>query len=623
MFWLYLATVIRSDEPDLVKDWQFNLKLTFKGLILVAVPLVFELVLLGTLMWMLTQSEAESRRSEHARAIVWEITSLGSAFYDSAQALFAYRITKSESFARQYMTRRQDAFEELRALNRLAAQDPRELSAAKRVTITANTILTVMDQTKAAMDKSQIVDLGLLERRNEFEQLSMQLNQEVASLFKTEREVARAENQEALEHSRAMVKLAILAGLATNILLAVALAIFFNTGTSRRLAVLMDNTKRLAEQEPLHPRVTGTDEIAHLDSVFHDMAGKLDVTMRKLQAAIENAQDVICSLDSGCRFKFLSPAASKVWGYEPEELTGKRLLEIVSEDCQKYTEDSIAELVSGRDKPAFEIRMIRKDGSLVDTLWSAHWSDKESALFCVAHDVTQQKDLERLKQQFMNMVTHDLRSPLTSLRVAMELMNDGMCGELPEGAQKKLATMNKSVIWLIELINDLLDIDKMEAGKMELDLGWQPVYMVCEKVYATVSDLAADHEVDLDLPGGELRVYGDGDRIAQVIINLLGNAIKFSPKGSTVKVTAEASVDFVEFKVIDEGRGIPATYKERIFERFQQVSVTDATVKGGTGLGLTICKAIVDAHGGTIGVDSEEGKGTTMWFRLPVSVPRA
>lgn len=584
-----------------------------------SVPLIFELILLSTLSILLYQSELETKRTEYARAIVWSLNALGTAFYDSAKALFAFKLTKSEAFARQYRARRQDAFEQLRALNRLTASDARGLVAAKRVTVTANSILTAMDQTMSALEKGSSVEQGLLERRSEFEQLSAVLTDEMAGLFSTERQLVSTQNLEALERSRNLVKLAIFAGVVASVLLAVALAIFLNTGTTRRLSVLMDNTKRLASRRPLNPQLEGTDEIAQLDLVFREMAEQLEVAMRKLQSAIENAQDVICSFDKDGCFTFASPASIKVWGYEPDELLSRRWLDLVSEGDRAAVEFELAEHFSGQERPAFDIRMIRKDGSLVDIRLSAHWSAKENSFFCVAHDVTQQRDLERLKQQFMNMVTHDLRSPLTSLQLAMELMNGGLCGELPDAAQKKLMTMNRSVLWLIDLINDLLDIDKLEAGQMELNLDWQNLYLIFERAYNTVSDLAADHQVDLDFQNTELRVYGDSNRILQVIINLLGNAIKFSPPGSTVRITVEKLSDSIEIKVKDEGRGIPAKYKERIFERFQQVSVSDATVKGGTGLGLTICKAIVDAHGGTIGVESEEGKGTEMWFRLPLS----
>jgi PAS domain S-box-containing protein len=601
-----------------LKPWKFNLDLKQKGLILVSVPLIFELILLATLSILLYQSELETRRAEHARAVVWSLNSLGAAFYDSARALFAYRLTKSESFARQYRTRRQDAFEELRTLNRLAESDADEFAAAKRVTLTASTILSEMDQTSRALEGDAAVEQGLLDKRPEFEHLSAILSQEMAGLFRTERELASAKNLKALERTRNLVKLSILVGVALSILLAVALATFFNTGTTRRLSVLMDNTKRLAGRRQLNPALDGTDEIAQLDRVFREMAQQLEEAMRKLQATIENAQDVICTLDKNGRFTFSSAASSKVWGYEPEELAGMQWLELLSGDDRQAAEGQFTELVAGRERPVRELRMIRKDGTVVDIRWSAHWSDQEGTLFCVAHDVTQQKELERLKQQFMNMVTHDLRSPLTSLQLAMELLNDGLCGELPDAAQKKLMTMTRSVLWLIDLINDLLDIDKMEAGRMELSQDWQHLYQIFERAYNTVTDLAADNQVDLDFQSTELQIFGDGDRILQVLINLLGNAIKFSPAGSTVRVRVEAAADSIKVSVIDQGRGIPAKYKERIFERFQQVSVSDATVQGGTGLGLTICKAIVDAHGGTIGVESEEGKGTEIWFRLPL-----
>jgi signal transduction histidine kinase len=222
------------------------------------------------------------------------------------------------------------------------------------------------------------------------------------------------------------------------------------------------------------------------------------------------------------------------------------------------------------------------------------------------------------KQELVSMVSHDLRTPLMSMQVSLELLSAGAMGELPDQARKELSVAEYSATRLIHLINDLLDIDKMEAGRFEIISRHTEICTIFERCIRSVRALADRHQVSIAMPDDDdTKVFADPDRLAQVITNLLSNAIKFSPPGSQVTMDYEDLPDATIIKIIDQGRGIPKGFEQKIFERFQQVSAKDATEKKGSGLGLAICKAIVDAHNGTIGVQSAEGQGSTFWFRVP------
>ncbi len=170
---------------------------------------------------------------------------------------------------------------------------------------------------------------------------------------------------------------------------------------------------------------------------------------------------------------------------------------------------------------------------------------------------------------------------------------------------------------MIKLINDLLAIEKLESGLFSVSLDRIPLADVFAEAREAVAVFAGSRQVILNMVPTSLTVFGDEDRIVQVLVNLISNAVKFSEPGGTVSVEAAAAPGFVEVRVSDEGRGIPAQFQTAIFERFQQVDAGDAKVRGGTGLGLAISKAIVEQHKGTIGVTSREGQGSTFWFRLP------
>lgn len=231
--------------------------------------------------------------------------------------------------------------------------------------------------------------------------------------------------------------------------------------------------------------------------------------------------------------------------------------------------------------------------------------------------MSERREVERLKKEFVSTVSHELRTPLTSIRGSLTLLSVGALGSLPEQAKKVVSIAERNTIRLITLINDILDIEKLESGKLDMVFDTVQMSNVLDRSAEAVRAFAEQNGIKLEMIHTNASVYADGDRLVQVIVNLVSNAVKFSPKGQTVTVAVSEIPNWVEVKVIDRGRGIPPKYKNLLFQRFQQVEASDARKKGGTGLGLAICKGIIEAHGGTIGVESEEGKGSIFWFKIP------
>jgi signal transduction histidine kinase len=214
-------------------------------------------------------------------------------------------------------------------------------------------------------------------------------------------------------------------------------------------------------------------------------------------------------------------------------------------------------------------------------------------------------------------VSHELRTPLTSIRGSLSLLASGMLGELPGEAREAVEIADRNALRLIGLINDILDLERSESGKLEMQMGEVSLQDVLQRSVDAVRGVAEKHGVSLEIRGAAARAWGDADRLVQVVVNLLGNAVKFSSSGQSVTLEAERKPPFVEVRVIDRGRGVPRQMQDAVFERFKQVEASDARDKGGTGLGLAICKTIVERHGGTIGLSSEEGRGSTFFFRIP------
>ncbi len=182
-----------------------------------------------------------------------------------------------------------------------------------------------------------------------------------------------------------------------------------------------------------------------------------------------------------------------------------------------------------------------------------------------------------------------------------------------------MAVAERNVVRLVRLINDILDLERYDSGRIEMHFETVALDSVFARSLEAVRSFADQEGVAIEISPATAQVWGDGERLVQVLVNLLSNAVKFSPRGSVVCLEARQGNGWSQVSVRDEGRGIPPSFRSVIFERFRQVEASDARQKGGSGLGLAICKAIIEQHGGSIGVESEEGKGSLFWFRLPDS----
>jgi signal transduction histidine kinase/CheY-like chemotaxis protein len=231
-------------------------------------------------------------------------------------------------------------------------------------------------------------------------------------------------------------------------------------------------------------------------------------------------------------------------------------------------------------------------------------------------DISKHRELQRLKNEFTSVVSHELRTPLTSIRGSLGLMAGGALGEMPPQAQRMLDIAVTNTDRLIRLINDILDLERVESGEVVMKTERIMAGEVVRQATRQLEGMASEAGVRLETDGDAV-VRGDRDRLIQTITNLTGNAIKFSEAGGVVRVSVEQSGDIATFRVQDDGRGIPPDKLETIFEAFEQVDASDSREKGGTGLGLAISRRIVQGHGGRIWVESTVGEGSTFAFTIP------
>lgn len=323
---------------------------------------------------------------------------------------------------------------------------------------------------------------------------------------------------------------------------------------------------------------------------------------------------------------YTNPRYQAICGCTFKEALGDGWKQFVSPDDLKLFLPQWSKVAAGNQEFSGELRYQHRDGSIrfCRVRIAPVVSDQQELIGYVGtvEDITESRALEKIKNEFISIVTHELRTPLTSIRGSLGLLASGRLDSQPQRARRMLEIAALDTERLVRLVNDLLDFERLESGKLVLVKdSCDAATLILQSVEA-VRPLAEEANVRLTVSPLSVQVWANPDRIIQILVNLLGNAVKFSPPGSTVWLSAElltSKTPQVLFQVRDQGRGIPADKLESIFGWFQQVDDSDSRDQGGTGLGLAICRSIVQQHGGQIWAESVLKQGSSFYFTLPLT----
>lgn len=354
-----------------------------------------------------------------------------------------------------------------------------------------------------------------------------------------------------------------------------------------------------------------------------------------IENLVENAGDAIVPTDREDRILTWNRAAEVIFGHSKEEAIGKKLDMLLPPGHLRELEEirnkvQLAGLIRN-----LEVRRKRKDGAIIDVaLAVSPIKDKDNnviGFLYLAKDITEKqryqqrlKELDKMKSDFVSNVSHELRTPLTAVKGSVDNMLDGLTGLLNEKQSRYLTRIKSNADRLTRLINDILDLSRIEAGKIDLQAAVLPLVALAKEVAEGLRPIAVDKLISLEVASPDARVtaWADQDKVIQVLMNLIGNAVKFTPTHGKVSVTVERNGDeWVQTSVADTGPGIPLEEANKIFDKFYQIAQAGKQKARGTGLGLAISKALVEMHGGRIWVESEVGSGSTFFFTLPAQQP--
>ncbi len=347
---------------------------------------------------------------------------------------------------------------------------------------------------------------------------------------------------------------------------------------------------------------------------------------RRWRTLLENVRLVVVGLNRNAQVEYANPFFIELTKYAQEEVLHQDWFHtFVPKSQLLQAEQAFQEILEEQSRSHYQHSILTKSGAEKIIAWNStllrNIQGEVSGMMSIGLDITERHAIEQMKDEFISVASHEMRTPLTSIHGVIQFLEAGRLGTLSSAGKEMIDLARRNTERLICLLNDVLDLERMESGKDQLERQYCDSAELINQAIDIVHYMAQEHQILIQTNPQSIKLWADPERIIQTLTNLISNAIKFSAADCTIWITSQQENQEVLFTVKDRGRGIPADKLESIFERFHQVDATDARKKGGTGLGLAICRSIVEQHGGRIWVESVFGQGSSFYFTLPIKVP--
>lgn len=381
---------------------------------------------------------------------------------------------------------------------------------------------------------------------------------------------------------------------------------------------------RLDQFETLRKKVSSLIAAPELRSKSTDqLLQELDTTIREkqeLRSGIDLIADMTPSslwcIDQNLMLNAVNHTAAAELGLEPFELETAKFERLIPPSQQARVIECLNACKTKNEPVDFECQLIGRQGKLVDFEFFLEWSESNKCFFAIGENITVERNLQRAKEDFIAMIGHDIRTPLGSVLMSLQSLDEGIYGEIHERARAAVQTTEKTTVRLIALLGELLEYEAAAAGTLSLERKQEDLVMIVREALNEFTEPLKRLRLRTEFPEPQL-VNVDRAKISRVLVNLLSNGIKYSPPETEFTVQVVPARGSVEVRITDKGAGIELDQQPLIFERYMRVQDEANKKISGTGLGLPIAKAIIECHGGMIGVESEKGKGSTFWFTLP------
>ncbi|PYE49908.1 response regulator [Deinococcus yavapaiensis] len=606
-------------------------------------PLLLLLMIMATVTWSVLRNAQFARRVHTSQASLTLAENILNDVIDLETGERGYVITRDPRFLEPYNAAKQRLPEHFKALrdtigevdSGLAQRRTQQIQTLERLVREweqrgGGLILRIVD-----VDPARAVQLVK-------EQRGKRIVDEIRRTISAYRQDELVRQEADTRASNGALRSALVVTVLGVLVAALLLLIFFlrtAAGVSEALGRLSQATSRIAGGD-LDAAVESHDitELAVLAGNFNVMSHELqrknrerDASLARIAASearthalINAVPDILMSVDETGTIRTFKPPADVDNPEWVNAMVGHRLRDVLPPHVADALRRGVQESLRGRKVARSEFTMdmaaVTPDAPAIQDFEARFVPVSSRESLVIARDITERKKVERLKNEFVSTVSHELRTPLTSIRGSLSLLASGVQGELPARSKKLVEIALNNSERLVRLINDILDIEKIESGKVEFKDAPVEISALLQRAADDNRAFSQQFGVELGVePGPDVRVIGDEDRLLQVLTNLISNASKFSPRGSEVTISRVVQDGRVRISVRDRGPGIPAEFRPHIFGRFAQADSSATRQQGGTGLGLSISKAIVERHGGRLFFEDHPEGGTVFAFELPVA----
>lgn len=634
-----------------------RLTLAVKGLLLMLAILVLESIFFGTYFTLVQQAEDESVKQQQTKEIINRASKLLMRMYEAGDKVGKYASLKendpaeSQANLRIYESARAEIPKQISWLKKNLKDQPAQLELIGKIEENVNVGLELLESMRIASDTRphwEAMKFGL-DQRNRLAPRIEELVRDLRDFMGHERAI---ENQlPAIQREkREVAKIVLVGGAILNVLIVLLVLAFVRLVLTKRLNILIENFDRLKDGEVLSGRIGGGDEIAKLDKAFHKMATSIrgeEALLRSSEAAvlamISQMPAGLMILDGRGQIEFINPTLASQLGYEHGDLEASDLSQVLVRNALHGEgtarggdgPDLFRWLKNSSDGRVVELAARKSDGSSypVEVSTADISTDGVEHRLTMVLDVSERHEIEKLRQAFVAMVSHELRTPLASVSMFLELLGMGVFGKDIKAVEADLADANRQTEQVIVLINDLLDLEKMEANKLELVKSESEVEDLVDKAVEALASAIETADILLLFEGSQELVTVDPERIVQALTKMLTAVIQLTPPGETVSIDvvappppvrhvlshAPSQPPCVLIHISVPSLHIPDEHIKTMFERFQQISLPSMPQGTWLGLGLALSRAIIEQHGGKVGLDVSEKNGTTFWLQIPRS----
>jgi PAS domain S-box-containing protein len=619
-----------------------SLTLSLKGLLLMVVILALELIFFGTYFSLVQQAEDESVKQQQTKEIINRASKLLLRMYEAGDKVGKYGIHReddpsaSAASLAAYLRARDEIPKQIAWLKRNLKDQPSQLALIGKIEENVEVGLELLESMRIASDTKphwEAMKFGL-EQRNRLAPRIEELVRDLRDFMGQERAI-EGRLPALQQEKREATKVVLIGGAVLNGLVVLIVLWFFHAVLTKRLNVLVENFDKLKDGEPLHTQISGGDEIAKLDAAFHKMASSLRGEEALLRASENAVISMISQMPAGLmilnsvgRIEFVNPALANQLGYDQDALENFELSELFTAGggapvptfrwLKDNSDGRVVELIARKsDGAEFPVELSSADIS----------TDKAEHRLAMVLDVSERHEVEKLRQAFVAMVSHELRTPLASVSMFLELLGMGVFGRDVAAVETDLAVATRQTEQVIMLINDLLDLEKLEANKLELVKSESEVEDLVDRAVEAVAGAVETADILLLFDGSQEIVTVDPERVVQALTKMLAAVIQLTPSGEEVSINVvvpkktrqllSSAPPPVVIEIQVASLYIPEVHVDSMFERFQQINLPGASQGAWLGLGLALSRAIIEQHGGEVGLRVEEGAGCTFWMQIP------